>query len=565
MKLNASFFFYVFCILFVGCARIGTPSGGTRDVDPPVFLGSFPDTLSTNVDPNIKEITLDFDEYIVLRDYSKNSVISPPFERNPIVSPQGTANKKITIKLQEPLKPNTTYNFNFGDAVRDNNEGNILSNFSYVFSTGNYIDSLQLSGRVKDSYQRKQPEKILVGLYKWDEYYNDSLIIQKKPYYITRADADGNYTLKYLAEGDYRLMAFADDVENNQFDFGKEKIAFHTQKVNLNKHEKINLTLFPQKPNYRAVRAEQKGYGQLLIKTEGLQDSIKITPIEKSYRTALIEQFPNQDSIVFWFNPKIDTLSNRNQRLKFELDNQGHKNELTALYSEPKEEFVFKVTTNVGTTVAPNQPVKLIGNAPIVSWNKADIELFRDSIQIPFEVRKNPKNRNELFIDFEKDYDQHFEINLYPKAIQNIFSLPHDTIVYKFATGKSMDFGNLKLTIANLPTKPFILQFLKRDKDQLVEEFYGNQSVFEFKNLEATEYYFRLLVDENENGKWDSGDVLKGIQPESAYIYPSLINIRKMWDADETWILGELKEEETKEPIRRNIPNPREGRGIQTD
>ena len=567
MKWNMRIFItFLILITLAACARIGTPSGGPRDEDPPVFLGSFPDTLATNVDPNIKEIVINFDEYIVLRDYSKNAVISPPFQRNPIVSPQGTANTKITIKLQEELQPNTTYNFNFGDAVRDNNEGNILKNFSYVFSTGDFIDSLEVTGKVKDPYNIKQSEKVLVGLYKIDENYKDSLIIQKKPYYITRADQSGNFTLKYLAQGDYKVVAFADEVENTQYDFGKEKVAFQSEKLSLNGNENVNLTLFNQKPNYRAVKAEQKGYGQILIKTEGLQDSIKITPIDKTYRTAMIEQFPNQDSIVFWFNPKVDTLASRNQRLKFEIDYQGKKNELTTLYSEPKDEFKFRVSTNIGSTMPPHQRLKLIGNAPIVSWNKNDIELFRDSVQIPFEISKNPININELFIDFEKDYDQKFEINLYPKAIQNIFDIPNDTIAYKFVTGKSLDYGNLKLTIANPPTQPFILQFIKKDKDQILEEFYGNQSIFEFKNLEATDYYFRLMVDENANGKWDSGDVLKGIQPEAVYLYPSMITIRKMWDANETWVLGEEpNEQEKNEATQRTIPNPRAERERQTD
>lgn len=95
-------------ISFNSCARQGTPSGGPRDETPPKLIGSNPDTLAVNVDPNIKEIEINFDEYIQIKEYSKNSVISPPFDRNPIVTPISMAEKKVKIKLQEPLQPNTT-------------------------------------------------------------------------------------------------------------------------------------------------------------------------------------------------------------------------------------------------------------------------------------------------------------------------------------------------------------------------------------------------------------------------------------------------------------------------
>ncbi len=556
-------FFLIVIMTIAACARKGNPTGGPKDVDPPKFISAFPDTLSTNVDVNTKEIIINFDEYILLKEYSKNVVISPPFQKNAIVTPQATAKRNISIKLQEPLQPNTTYNFNFGSSVRDNNEGNIYPNFSYVFSTGDYIDSLEVSGKVKDPYNVKQSSKILIGLYKMDEAYKDSLILRQKPYYITRAKEDGTYEMKYLAAGKYKVIAFADEVENTMYDFGKEQIAFQNEPLVLDKNENINLKLFLQKPNYRVAKSEQKGYGQILFKTEGLLDSLKIKSLSKNFTTSVVEQFPDKDSIVFWFNPKVDTLDNKSQRLKFAVEAKQKTDTVTVSYINPKDEFKFSLKTDISSNgLAPNQRLKLVGNSPIVSWNKEDIELFRDSVQIPFEVSKNPKNINELFIDFEKDYEQKFEINLYPNAVQNIFGLTNDTIANKFVTGKTMDYGNLKLTIANPPTKPFILQFIKKDKDQILEEFYGQETVYEFKNLDPTEYYFRVLVDENENKKWDSGNFLEGIQPEPVYLYPATITIRKMWDANETWILGqEPKPEETKNATDKTIPNLREERG----
>ena len=149
----------------ISCARQGSPTGGPKDETPPVFIKAHPDTLATNVAVDLNEAIINFDEYVVLKEYSKNVVISPSFQIPPIVTPQALAKKYVSIKFQEPLLPNTTYSFNFGDAIQDFNENNKLSNFQYVFSTGDYIDSLKIEGRVNSSYDFTLPKKVLVGLY----------------------------------------------------------------------------------------------------------------------------------------------------------------------------------------------------------------------------------------------------------------------------------------------------------------------------------------------------------------------------------------------------------------
>ena len=224
-------------ITVLSCARQGSPTGGPKDETPPVFINADPDTLATNVDVNIKEAIINFDEYVVLKEYSKNVVVSPSFQIPPIVTPQAMAKKFISIKFQEELLPNTTYSFNFGDAVQDFNENNKLSNFQYVFSTGDFIDSLKIAGRVNSSYDFKLPEKVLVGLYKVNEEYKDSIVLQKKPYYIARVNEKGEYQLNYLAAGKYKLIAFEDKVENVQFDFGKERFAFKNDPIELKENQ----------------------------------------------------------------------------------------------------------------------------------------------------------------------------------------------------------------------------------------------------------------------------------------------------------------------------------------
>lgn len=529
----------------ISCARQGSPTGGPKDETPPVFLKADPDTLATNVDVNLQEATINFDEYILLKEYSKNVVVSPSFQIPPIVTPQALAKKNISIKFQEPLLPNTTYSFNFGDAIQDFNENNKLSNFQYVFSTGSFIDSLKVTGRVNSSYDFKLPEKILVGLYKIDSTYKDSIILQKKPYYIARANDKGEYQLNYLASGKYKLIAFEDKVENVMYDYGKERLAFHNEPIELNANQQINLNLFNQKPDYRKPEASFKQEGLIVFKTTGATDDVTITPVGKEFKTAYIQKFPRQDSINFWFNPKVDTIVGRSAKLNFKVQHKDQIDEVSALYSKSNTERKLEFKAINDQKLAPNKPFKIQTNAPIKSLDLSKIYVFKDTVSIPFKVSIDTVNAQNLNFAFEKNLDEKFEVNIYPNALTDVLGEKNDTLAYPIKMGTRGDFGHLKLTLQNTPSKPFILQFLKTDKDfTVLEEIYNpaNKNYFEFNFIEPGEYLFRLLVDENENGKWDTGDYLSGKQPEPIYLYPEPIKIRAMWDATETWVLGEANQ-----------------------
>ena len=529
----------------ISCARQGSPTGGPKDETPPVFLKADPDTLATNVDLNLQEATINFDEYILLKEYSKNVVVSPSFQIPPIVTPQALAKKYISIKFQEPLLPNTTYSFNFGDAIQDFNENNKLSNFQYVFSTGSFIDSLKVTGRVNSSYDFKGPEKILVGLYKVDSAYKDSIILQKKPYYIARANDKGEYQLNYLASGKYKLIAFEDMVENVMYDYGKERLAFHNEPIELNSNQQINLNLFNQKPAYRKPEASFKQEGLIVFKTTGATDDVTIAPVGKEFKTAYIQKFPKQDSINFWFNPKVDTIVGKSAKLNFKVQHKDQIDEVSALYSKSNTERKLEFKALNDQKLAPNKPFKIQANAPIKSLDLSKIYVFKDTVSIPFKVSIDTVNAQNLNFAFEKNLDEKFEVNLYPNALTDVLGEKNDTLAYPIKMGTRGDFGHLKLTLQNTPSKPFILQFLKTDKDfTVIEEIYNpaNKNYFEFNFIEPGEYLFRLLVDENENGKWDTGDYLSGKQPEPIYLYPEPIKIRAMWDATETWVLGEANQ-----------------------
>lgn len=540
--------FFTLLFILASCARQGSPSGGIKDETPPVFMRSFPDTLSTNVDVNIKEITLDFDEYILLKDYSKQVVISPPFQKSPTVTPIAMAKKGINIKLNEPLLENTTYSFNFGNAIQDFNEGNPLSNFSYVFSTGNYIDSLQIHGKISSAYSFSSPAQTIVGLYKMDENYSDSLVLRKKPYYISRTQEDGTFLLNYLAPGKYKIIAFEDKIENVLFDYGKEDFAYQEQPIDLTENTSVNLSLFQQKPNYRIVKSEQKGEGHIVFKTQGSTTEVKVKPLSMDFKTAKIHNFQSKDSINFWFNPAVDTIAGRTGRLRFLLTHNDKNDTVSIPYTNRLKKGKMEVKSMLEGKLIPANDYKLLVSSPVTTINQSLINVFKDSVSIPFVAKVDSINNQIINVKFSKNIDEKYEINIYPKGIVDILGNTNDTVALAITGAGREDFGNLKLRLSNPPAHSFTVELVLKDKNFTpIKEIQAKAgtNVFNFLGLKPSEYMLRIKVDANENGYWDTGDFLKNKQPEPVYIYPNPITIRAMWDSDETWGLGQPTEKST--------------------
>lgn len=217
-----------FCCLLAllalqGCARMGSPDGGWYDETPPKVIGATPADRQTNV--REKKINIYFDEYIKVDNPSENVVVSPPQTEAPEIKPEG---KKISIKLIDNLKDNTTYTVDFSNAISDNNEDNPLGNYTYSFSTGDHIDTLEVSGYVLNAADLEPIKGILVGLY---DNLNDTAFTRTPMIRVSRTDARGHFTIKGVAPGNYHIYALQD--MDNDFRFGQksEKIAFNNQLI----------------------------------------------------------------------------------------------------------------------------------------------------------------------------------------------------------------------------------------------------------------------------------------------------------------------------------------------
>lgn len=203
------------------CANAVAPTGGPKDERPPVVVEAMPENHSTNFSG--KKIEITFDEYITLENANQNVLISPPLSEKPDIK---LKNKTVVIKFKEDLAANTTYSINFGSAIKDLHEGNQLKDYVYSFSTGDYIDTLCIAGKVLNASDKKPVEDAYVSLYSADRDNLDSLPMTTVPNYITKTDKEGNFRFSGLADKKYLVFAIKDVNSNLYFDLPNEEVAF---------------------------------------------------------------------------------------------------------------------------------------------------------------------------------------------------------------------------------------------------------------------------------------------------------------------------------------------------
>jgi len=270
-------------LLLSSCAQIGAPTGGPRDTLAPLLLKAIPDSHPTKFTGN--KITLTFNEYIELQDLQTNLLVSPAPKNNPIIS---SSLKTITIKLKDTLQPNTTYSIDFGNAIKDINEGNVLKNFSYVFSTGDYFDSLELKGKVVMAETGKTDSTLLVLLYR---NAPDTAVSSRKPDYITRLRGDGSFVFKQLPADVFQMYVLKDGDGNKFYNAPTEVFGFLNLPVNTaDQNANIELLAYAeQKQNNNPTPAPKKEkekrirYNQQLV--NGKQDLL--SPMEIVFNTPI--------------------------------------------------------------------------------------------------------------------------------------------------------------------------------------------------------------------------------------------------------------------------------------
>ena len=523
-------------ILMVSCARVGSPVGGEKDSIPPQIIGSNIDSPRVNVPRDIRELRIDFDEYITLKDINKQLIISPPLKQITKILPSGMGNKYLLIKWSDTLQANTTYNFNFGNAIVDNNEGNALGYYNFAFSTGEKIDSLFISGELKSliNEKDKKPEEgsLVVGLYQ----QKDSMDYRQKPYYITKADPDGYFELNYLAPGNYRVLAFEDSNSNSVYDIGKENVGFLKDQITLDQSiSGLNINLFPSKKAMKYLEMKEVP-GGILMTFEGNPDEVKVVSLNEKLKDYKVTHSPKSDSTMIWFNATAQNVGiTTNENLKFSYDN-GVKKDSVSLFYRYNSKNEMTISNTKGNSLAPQQDFVVTSNYFVDKIQPEKWTLVSDSIQQEFTAAISEKNPFEIYIKSDFKDGKKYSLTIPKETVSSFFEKNKVSKRFDFEADKTENYGELTITLENAPKQKFWLQLLS-ESGTVAYSKYGLENQINFKSLKPSQYNLRILVDENENGIWDSADFAANVFAEPVFIFDKKIEVRPLWEIRETWTL----------------------------
>ena len=529
--------FILFLLLFVciGCAKKGSITGGLKDTIAPTLKISFPENFSTNFKGN--QIKLTFDEYIKLKGLEKQLIVSPPMKNEPLIIPS-TVTKYLTIQIKDTLQPNTTYSFNFGQSITDNNEGNPLNQFKYVFSTGPYIDSLALGGRVKDALDREVESFVSVMLYEVNEKFKDSVVYTSPPRYITNTlDSLKTFRLENLKAGKYLLVAMKDRNNNNKFNPKTEKIGFHKQFITVPNDTVYEIELFKEELPFKAYKPSQVSGNRIAIGYDGKQDFSKSKPkiILKNNNQILesiVTQFPKKDSLQVWYKPiKADSLL-------LNIKKEGYVNDFSVKIKNQKKDTLSINAVQTGILNMRDE-FTLESSTPLVKIDKSKISI-KDSKTKITEFTPNYDDFNQkLVLNFPKNTSEKYQIQLLPGALTDFFEKSNDTLTYKLETRSESDYGNLIVDLQNVKRFPIIIELTNEKGEILAYDYSEKNTKVEFNFLEPKDYILRVIYDDNKNKKWDSGNYLEKRQAEEVIYYSKVIkDVRANWNDNETFDLS---------------------------
>ena len=527
-KFGKYFLFFLTVVSFTQCARKSAPTGGLKDTLPPVMINAFPKMNTVFFDK--EKITITFDEFIKLRDLSKQLIISPPLEPDQYkIKPQGTVSKKIQIELLDSLQEETTYTFNFGESIVDNNEGIPLPFFRYALSTGPIIDSLEITGEITDAYERITEPYTSIHLYPIDSTFSDSTIFLKKPFYATSTLDSVIYHFKNLRPDTYEIIAIKDVGGNYLFDQNLDKIGFLQKPITLPGDSILNFRIFNEIPTLFWTRPFFINTNQIGFGYYGEADirAIEVkSKVPRNFRY-LINKSRETDTLHFWFRgDKLDSL-------KFGIKEKDTTRLFNVKFKKQvRDSLVINAFTKSSMGLLDSFKIK--SNLPLVKINLNLINIIGlDSLAVPFKASLD-KNYDRLSLFYNWLPNDDYKVELYPNALIDFWGNTHDTLKFGVKTKPIEDYGNIFLQIVREDNDPFILELVNLKGETLRRFDLSNElDFYEFKYLLPGNYLFRYIKDKNGNKKWDTGNYLKKIQPEMVYYSPDTIELRANWDINQ--------------------------------
>lgn len=509
------------------CAQTTPLTGGPKDVWAPAIdsAKTYPANGQINFDGN--EVSIKFNEYIRLNNPTENIIIIPQQTEAPTIMAK---NKRLNIKFNEPLTENTTYTITFNNAIQDITEKND-SVFQFVFSTGNYIDSLQVFGSVKDAFTNQAAAEMLVGLYPKNVESNfDSIPFKYKPTYLSQTNDNGLFQLNYLKAGVYYLFAIKDKNKNLLYDKG-EYIGFIAEKeFNLIPTDTFIFDFGTFVEEDEEVYVEDVNFtfpGKLEVILSNPTDSFSVS----STMSLLEEKTAREDSLIFWLT------ENPQARMKFFTNLLGEKDTLKPIFKGTPDnvnEVKLTQTNNVVKgKLLPNENLKISFSEPILNVDLSGIHFYDiDSNELDLKEY----NIDVRTIEFETEGSDAVRILIDSAAVSSVFGrVFSQSLALNFENHSADYYGSLIVSMDTTFSVPVIVHVLDDKKQIVASQPFQKKMVFE--KLLPANYQLRLIFDVDDNGEWTPGSLSEGRIPEKVIYNTESIKVKSKWEKEIEWQL----------------------------
>lgn len=517
-----------FVLILYSCAIQVPPSGGDKDVKPPKVVSTSPENYSTNINAN--DIVIEFDEYVQLKDANTQLIISPLLNYQPTTK---IRKKKLVIHISDTLKANTTYTINFGTSVSDLNEGNLLENYQYIFSTGSILDSLKIKGKVENAFNLKKDKNQLVMLYNKSD---DSIPYKERPLYFSKTNSEGEFSINNISPGSYKIISLEDKDGNYLYAKGDEQIGFSDSLITAGK-ENIKLRLFKEALPLKLVRSQSSGPGQATLIFTAAADTLKLNWLTDLSKIDIYAQVLSveKDTLTIWYkNTESDSLS-------FYYNNGGKNDTVDVrLFKRKNENTRNKFSlesrvTDVNSNHNFSEPYQIEWSHPVSKVDEEKFFLKEDSVPISkIDLFFSDSVKTKMNIKHKWKQKSHYELTILPGGLVDIFGLKNDTLNLNWFSKSEVDYGTLALNFSGRQMAN-IIQLIDEKENVIRQVRVNSDTLIMFNNLDPMVYRFKLINDKNDNGKWDTGNLINHIQPEEVEYYPELITVRSNWDVEVKW------------------------------
>ncbi len=529
-------FLWIFCasiisVLISACATIEKPDGGPLERNPPMLESALP--ADSTVQFTGDRITLEFDEFVKLNNPNSQVLMNPFPKEKPELSVQG---KKVKIVLKDSLLPNTTYHIYFGNAIQDITEGTAAAGLEYVFSTGATLDSCSMSGFAGDAFSNRSSDKAWVLLYKNLNDFKDTL-----PVYVAHVNAQGAFSFRNIAPGEYYMCALEDNNSNYRFDLPDEKIAFKNNPFILSpsapKKDSVNLFLFTEaSKNQKHLKSEIIHYHTIRSSFRSPLDNPEITFISSKADVEYHYWKDKKDTLVFWVKGDADSLSYIIRDGVFS-DTIQQSLKVKGRMKDYSTDTTVRISSLTKDKIAFDRTMILSSPTPVASWQYDRIFLIRNKDTLPVIFEKMADGKGERWqLKSDLKPGENAVLTLKKGAVTDLFGYTNDSISLPFRILGESELGNIEISLSDIPGKA--LMVYASGKEQQVLQFEDSKtSTIEIKNILPGEYDLKIVIDENNDGKWTPGNFDERRQPEKVFTLPRPVVVKQNFLTKVSWNL----------------------------